>query len=55
MSRGGLLLRAAGEGRELAYEPAAGALPRLRVGKRGAANGGDEKRGEGATYPEGHE
>jgi hypothetical protein len=48
MSRGALLLRAAGEGRELAYEPAAGALPRLRPGKRGAANGGDEKRGEDA-------
>jgi hypothetical protein len=41
MSRGALLLRATGEGRELAYEPAAGALPRLRPGKRGAANGGE--------------
>ncbi|MBA3319123.1 MAG: hypothetical protein H0T50_13680 [Gemmatimonadales bacterium] len=30
MSRGALLLRAAREGRELAYESAAGALPRLR-------------------------
>ena len=48
MSRGALLLRAAGEGRELAYEPAAGALPRLRPAKRGAANGGDETRGEDA-------
>ena len=33
MSRGALLLRAAGESRELAYEPAASALPRLRPSK----------------------
>jgi hypothetical protein len=45
MSRGALLLRAAREDRELAYQPAAGALPRLRRGKRGAANGGEQKRG----------
>jgi hypothetical protein len=55
MSRGALLLRAAGEGRELAYEPAAGALPRLRLGKRGAVHDGDEKRGEDAKYSEGQE
>jgi len=55
MSRGALLLRAAGEGRELVYQPAAGALPRVRPGKRGAANDGDERRGEGATYSEGQE
>jgi len=55
MSRGALLLRAAGQGRELAYQPAAGALPRLRPAKRGAANAGDEKRGEGAKYSEGQE
>jgi hypothetical protein len=55
MSRGALLLRAAGEGRELAYEPAGGALSRLRLGKRGGANGGDEKRGEDARYSEGQE
>jgi hypothetical protein len=42
MSRGALLLRAAGEGRELAYQSAAGALPRLRPRTSGAANGGDE-------------
>jgi hypothetical protein len=55
MSRGALLLRAVGEDRELAYEPAAGLLPRLRPGKRGVANGGDEKRGEDAKYSEGPE
>jgi hypothetical protein len=55
MSRGALLLRAAGEGRELAYESAAGVLPRLRPGKRGTANGGDEKRGKDAKYSEGEE
>jgi hypothetical protein len=55
MSRGALLLRAAGEGRELAYEPAAGALPRLRPGKKGAVNGRDEKRGEYAQDSEGQE
>jgi hypothetical protein len=54
MSRGALLLRAAREDRELAYEPATGALPRLRRGKRGAANGDDEKRDEDAQDPEGH-
>jgi hypothetical protein len=48
MSRGALLLRAAGEGRELGYEPAAGALRRLRPSKTGAANGGDEQRGRDA-------
>lgn len=41
MSRGALLLRAAREGRELAYEPVAGALPRLRRRTSGGANGGD--------------
>jgi hypothetical protein len=55
MSRGALLLRAAEDGRELAYEPAAGALPHLRPRKRGAADGGDEKRGEDATDSEGPE
>jgi len=55
MSRGALLLRAAGEGRELAYEPAAGALPRLRLSKRGAENGGEEKRGGDAKDSEGQE
>jgi hypothetical protein len=34
MSRGALLLRAARDGRELAYQPAAGALSRLRFRKR---------------------
>ena len=37
MSRGALLLRSAREGRELSYEPVAGALPRLRPRTRGAA------------------
>jgi hypothetical protein len=55
MSRGALLLRAAGEGRELAYEPAAGALPRLRPSRRGAANDGEEKRGGDAKDSEGQE
>jgi hypothetical protein len=50
-----LLLRAAGEGRELAYEPAAGALPRLRPSRRGAANDGEEKRGGDAKDSEGQE
>ncbi len=36
MSRGALLLRSAREGRELSYEPVAGALKRLRPGTRGA-------------------
>ena len=52
MSRGALLLRASGEGRELAYESAAGALPRMRPRTRGAGNGGDEKRGEDTKDPE---
>jgi hypothetical protein len=43
MSRGALLLRAAREDRELAYEPAAGSLSRVRRSKRGAANGGDDE------------
>jgi hypothetical protein len=43
MSRGALLLRAAREGRELAYEPVAGALARLRPRTRGAANGDEEQ------------
>jgi hypothetical protein len=37
MSRGALLLRSAREGRELAYEPVAGALGRLRQRTRGGA------------------
>jgi hypothetical protein len=37
MSRGALLLRAAREGRELAYEPVASALARVRPAIRGAA------------------
>lgn len=37
MSRGALLLRSAREGRELAYEPVAGALRRLRQRTRGVA------------------
>jgi hypothetical protein len=44
MSRGALLLRSAREGRELSYEPVAGALSRLRPRVRGAANGGDDRR-----------
>ena len=52
MSRGALLLRAAREGRELAYEPVAGALPRLRPSRRGAANGDNEKRGQDAEDPD---
>jgi hypothetical protein len=55
MSRGALLLRAAREGRELAYEPAARALPRLTGSKRGAANAGHEKRGESAKDSEGQD
>ncbi|MBA3895417.1 MAG: hypothetical protein H0X69_17330 [Gemmatimonadales bacterium] len=54
MSRGALLLRAAREGRELAYEPALGALPRPRPRPRGAANGRDENRDDTAD-PEGRE
>jgi hypothetical protein len=54
MSRGALLLRAAREGRELSYEPVAGALTRLRARTRGAANGGDHqtRRGRGADSEE---
>ena len=50
MSRGALLLRSARDGRELSYEPVAGALARLRPRTRGAANDGDdqERRGGGA-------
>jgi hypothetical protein len=44
MSRGALLLRSAREGRELSYEPVAGALKRLRPRSRGAANDGDQER-----------
>jgi hypothetical protein len=55
MSRGALLLRAAREGRELAYEPVAGALPRLRPRTRGAANGRDEKRRDDTADSEGRE
>jgi hypothetical protein len=52
MSRGALLLRAAREGRELAYEAAAGARRRLRPGLRGATNGRDEERREAGADPE---
>ena len=48
MSRGALLLRSAREGRELAYEPVAGALARLRPRTRGAANDGDDQRRRGS-------
>lgn len=49
MSRGALLLRSAREGRELSYEPVAGALQRLRPRTRGAADGDDDptRRGNG--------
>jgi hypothetical protein len=47
MSRGALLLRSAREGRELRYEPVAGALARLRPRTRGAANDGDDQRRRG--------
>jgi hypothetical protein len=56
MSRGALLLRSAREGRELAYEPVAGALARLRPRTRGAANDGDDRRRRGSgPDPEGPE
>ena len=48
MSRGALLLRSAREGRELSYEPVAGALQRLRPRTRGAANDGDDQRRRGS-------
>jgi hypothetical protein len=48
MSRGALLLRSAREGRELSYEPVAGALRRLRPRSRGAANDGDDQRRRGS-------
>ena len=51
MSRGALLLRSAREGRELSYEPVAGALPRLRSRPRGAANDGDQRRRAGGPDP----
>jgi hypothetical protein len=47
MSRGALLLRSAREGRELSYEPVAGALARLRPRTRGAANDGEDQRRRG--------
>ena len=47
MSRGALLLRSAREGRELNYEPVAGALARLRPRTRGAAYDGDEQKRRG--------
>jgi hypothetical protein len=53
MSRGALLLRAARDGRELAYEAAAGALGRLRRKPRGAANGRDQERREDDANSEG--
>lgn len=51
MSRGALLLRSAREGRELAYEPVAGALARLRPRPRprGAVNGRDDEKGREAS------
>jgi hypothetical protein len=55
MSRGALLLRAAREGRELIYEPVAGALARRRP-RTGRANGDDDRkgrdRGEDSDRPE---
>jgi hypothetical protein len=45
MSRGALLLRSAREGQELAYEPVAGALARLRPRSRGAARGSPDSEG----------
>jgi hypothetical protein len=54
MSRGALLLRSAREGLELAYEPVAGALARLRPRARGAANDVDDQgRGGGGPDSEG--
>jgi hypothetical protein len=55
MSRGALLLRAAREGRELAYEPVAGALRRLRPRPRGTVNGRHAKRGAGPENSGGQE
>jgi hypothetical protein len=52
MSRGALLLRAAREGRELAYGLAAGVLDRRRPRTRGAGNARDEAR-SGRADPEG--
>jgi hypothetical protein len=52
MSRGALLLRAARDGRELAYEAAAGALRRLQTASKGATSGRDDER-EGDTDSEG--
>jgi hypothetical protein len=53
MSRGALLLRAARDGRELAYEPVLGALPRLRPRTRGAAYDRDQKHREDSADSEG--
>jgi hypothetical protein len=53
MSRGALLLRAARDGRELAYEAAALALRRLGPGPRGATNGHKERRKGGADFEAG--
>ncbi|HEX2218440.1 MAG TPA: hypothetical protein VHG35_06520 [Gemmatimonadales bacterium] len=53
MSRGALLLRSAREGRELSYEPVAGALRRLRPRSRGAANDGDQGRHARDPDPDG--
>ena len=55
MSRGALLLRSAREGRELRYEPVAGALGRPRPRSRGAANDGDQRRRAGDPGPGGPE
>ena len=56
MSRGALLLRSAREGLELAYEPVAGALARLRPRARGAASDVDDQgRGGGGPASEGPE
>jgi hypothetical protein len=56
MSRGALLLRSAREGLELAYEPVAGALARLRPRARGAASDVDDRgRGGGSPASEGPE
>jgi hypothetical protein len=53
MSRGALLLRSAREGRELDYEPVAGALARLRPRTRGATNvAEDRRRGGGGPHSE---
>jgi hypothetical protein len=53
MSRGALLLRSAREGRELDYEPVAGALARLRPRTRGATNVAEDRgRGGGGSHSE---